>query len=153
MLKVLIKHLVYEKCIQVFFDTVYKNFVSVKYDFDVGDLVEFKTKIGESLFIKKKFLCGAIHNIQCEIACVSVLEDSELHMIRRHLSELHLLTKRSAIYGQNACKEIKTIFGPNPYRTGTEIGTLGPAEHRIKVYRDNFGGKEPTLVGFKAKIT
>jgi len=132
MLKVLIKHLVYEKCIQVFFDTVYKNFVSVKYDFDVGDLVEFKTKIGESLFIKKKFLCGAIHNIQCEIACVSVLEDSELHMIRRHLSELHLLTKRSAIL---------------------EIGTLGPAEHRIKVYRDNFGGKEPTLVGFKAKIT
>jgi len=79
MLKVLIKHLVYEKCIQVFFDTVYKNFVSVKYDFDVGDLVEFKTT----------------------------------------------------------------------YRTGT----LGPAEHRIKVYRDNFGGKEPTLVGFKAKIT
>ena len=132
MLKVLIKHLVYEKCIQVFFDTVYKNFVSVKYDFDVGDLVEFKTKIGESLFIKKKFLCGAIHNIQCEIACVSVLEDSELHMIRRHLSELHLLTKRSAIL---------------------EIGTLGPAEPRIKVYCDNFGGKEPTLVGFKAKIT
>lgn len=117
MLKVLIKHLVYEKCIQVFFDTVYKNFVSVKYDFDVGDLVEFKTKIGESLFIKKKFLCGAIHNIQCEIACVSVLEDSELHMIRRHLSELHLLTKRSAIL----------------------------------VYRDNFGGKEPTLVGYKSK--
>jgi hypothetical protein len=109
MLKTLCKHIIYEKCIEVFFDRIYQNFINVKkYNFKAGDIVEILLERNEIGNIERATTIATIDFIRFDYAYVTFLRYDGVHLRRWLLSELRPLV----VQGQAE----KAVENPRPFR-------------------------------------